>query len=118
MYSAALCSGVSCAKICASTVTPACTSAAVSRSCGALNVFGVIIGVGLTLSLLGKARDSEAKAAHHQYKRLLQILEPPQYEEFLSVVKRYGLITFRLCMVFTALRCAGATMDSGACHAI
>lgn len=26
-------------------------------------------------------------------------------QEFLSVVKRYGLITFRLCMVFTALRC-------------
>lgn len=28
-------------------------------------------------------------------------------ENFLSVVKRYGLITFRLCMVFTALDVAG-----------
>lgn len=26
-------------------------------------------------------------------------------EEFLSVVKRYGLIAYRICMVFTALRC-------------
>ena len=29
-------------------------------------------------------------------------------EEFIGVVKRYGLITFRLCMVFTALRCGAA----------
>lgn len=38
-------------------------------------------------------------------------------EEFLSVVKRYGLITFRLCMVFTALRCgtAGYGMDKQFC---
>ncbi|WP_298552992.1 DUF3987 domain-containing protein [uncultured Parabacteroides sp.] len=38
-------------------------------------------------------------------------------EEFLSVVKRYGLITFRLCMVFTALRCgtAGYGMDKQYC---
>ena len=38
-------------------------------------------------------------------------------EAFLGVVKRYGLILFRLCMVFTALRCgtAGYGMDRQYC---
>ena len=35
-------------------------------------------------------------------------------EEFLSVIKRHGLIAFRLCMIFTATRCGkeGYGMDS------
>ena len=38
-------------------------------------------------------------------------------EEFLSVIKRHGLITFRLCMIFTATRCGkeGYGMDSQYC---
>ena len=38
-------------------------------------------------------------------------------EEFLSVIKRHGLIAFRLCMIFTATRCGkeGYGMDSQYC---
>ena len=38
-------------------------------------------------------------------------------EEFLSVIKRHGLIAFRLCMIFTTTRCGkeGYGMDSQYC---
>lgn len=40
------------------------------------------------------------------FSRLLSEADLFGDEEFLSVVKRYGLVTFRICMVLTALRCA------------
>lgn len=48
------------------------------------------------------------KELNRTFSRLLGEADLFGDEEFLSVVKRYGLITFRLCMLFTALRCGAS----------